>query len=195
MVEDNSIAEFLKVILSPKYLFGIWFIGFIILFAPESITDKFGLTEFIKSFRGWIGIISLISFSIWVSVLGVYFWNSLKERNLNNKYSKESKLETLEQIRHLSQEEIFYLWMCIDKNQQTFVGYFFNPHITALVSKGLLLHPSLTDAWNCPFTIPSFVWDYLLKNKKSFLPKNIDDLRSAYQTYENLPDWRRKNFP
>jgi hypothetical protein len=145
MVEDNSIAEFLKVILSPKYLFGIWLIGFIILFAPEGITNKLGLTEFIKSYRGWIGIVSLLSFSIWVSVLGVSFWHYLKERNTDRKYNQESKSNTLEKIKHLSQEELFYLCMCLDKNQQTFTGYFFNPHISSLINKGLLTHPNVTD--------------------------------------------------
>ncbi len=85
--------------------------------------------------------------------------------------------------------------MCLDKNQQTFIGYFFNPHITSLVNKGLLTHPNVLDMWNCPFTIPDFIWNSLQENKKSFLPKNIDELRLTYQNYESLPDWQRKDFP
>lgn len=195
MVEDSSVAEFFKIIFSPKILFGIWVIGFIILLSPDDFTNKFGLTEFIKSYRGWISIVSVISFGIWVSVISVSFWSFLKERYLDRKYNQESKAKTLDQIKHLSQEELFYLWMCVDKNQQTFIGYFFNPHIASLVNKGLLVHPNTTDAWNCPFTIPDFVWESLQENKKSFLPKNVGELREVYRTYESLPDWQRKDFP
>jgi hypothetical protein len=85
--------------------------------------------------------------------------------------------------------------MCLDRNQQTFIGPYFNPHINALVSKGLIIPSNLSDTLNCPLTIPDFVWDYLLENKTNFLPENIDDLRLVSQRYESLRDWQRKDFP
>ena len=93
------------------------------------------------------------------------------------------------------QEELFYLWMCVEKNQQTFIGYYLNPHISSLVSKGLLVPANNSDIWNCPLTIPDFIWEHLQENKHSFLPQNINDLKTTIQTFERLPDWQRKNFP
>jgi hypothetical protein len=95
MLEDSSVAEFFKIIFSPKILFAIWLIGFIMLFAPEDFTNRFGLTEFIKSYRAWIGVVSLISFVSWVSIIVVSLSGYIKERYLDSKYHRESKTKTL----------------------------------------------------------------------------------------------------
>src|SRR3989338_1531143 len=75
--------DWLKVIqLSPRFLFGLWFLGVLILFLPPTLSDNLGISEIRKDYKGWIGIATLAAFAFWVVQLVPSFQTVYRRRNM-----------------------------------------------------------------------------------------------------------------
>jgi len=162
----TSPTEWLKVIqLKPRFLFGLYVIGLLLLFFPDGWATKFGFQVIRESFRGWIGIGTLGAFAFWLVQL-IPFW---KEARIIKKH----RTSVIDSISSLSTDELLLLAFCIDRNQRTLTLEFTHRVANALKSKGLLV--AATGAGNglaWAFTVPSFVWEYLQKNQESIFPES-----------------------
>jgi hypothetical protein len=147
--------DWLKVIqLKPRFLFGIWLIGSLILFLPNGFADEFGIKAIRENYRGWIGIGTLAAFAFWLVQLIPAFqnWRAVKK----------IREEIIHSVDSLSPEERRLLAFCLWRNQQTITLEITHRAAGALVAKGMLIQANVTGdilAW--PFTVPDFLWHHL----------------------------------
>lgn len=162
--------DWLKVIqLSPRFLFGLWFLGLLILFLPPTLAESFGISEIRKDYRGWIGIATLAGFSFWVVQLIPSFQTMYRRRKLRR--------EILSCVNSLSQNESRLLAYCVYRGQRTIPLPITNSTAVSLRQKGILEQAGGTGsalAW--PYTIPSFVWKYLISHRPTLFSE-LENLR------------------
>src|SRR5258708_29842103 len=132
----DSILDFVKeILLKPTLLFAAWFIGALLLFIPSRYLDYLALTWFRDEYRKWIGPATVIAFAAWVSQVGaqhLWPWTQFK------RWSRKSKLESLEHVNSLSPDEIAVLLFCLSRDQRTIVLPCYAPVASSLRMKGLL---------------------------------------------------------
>ncbi|HEU6449655.1 MAG TPA: super-infection exclusion protein B [Verrucomicrobiae bacterium] len=155
--------DWLKVIqLKPRFLFGLWLLGAIILLSPNGIAENFGIKNIRESFRGWIGIGTLAAFAFWcVQLIPLY------QTKRNNKKRRQKIIQAL---NSLSGEERVLLAYCVCRNQQTINLEITHRAASALVAKSMLVMASGIGnqlAW--PFSIPDFLWEHLRDNPDAVL--------------------------
>lgn len=194
MVDASHISEFLKVILAPRYLFGIWLVGALALFLPEELLGKLGLIEFLNAYRGWVGIVTLLVFCIWISLVGMQIFGGIRKLFSRRASGREFDQTMATRLSSLSQQESFYLLMCLERSSQTFIGCFFDGHTSSLISKGFLQPANNSDPFNCPLTIPDPVWSYLQEHKAEIMPDDPTELRNLIDSFRSVRAWQRKNF-
>jgi hypothetical protein len=110
----------------------------------------------------------------------------LEKRNEN----KEIIKQIIKEVDYLNLGELEYLANCLRKNNTTFKTYILSPDATSLLEKGIVTRSSTHDIYNDgnhPFTIRSFAWDHLLKNKAQIIKKHEDEkqLRQAAKRLES----------
>jgi hypothetical protein len=189
--------------LKPRYLFAVCFFGTLLLFLPSDISDRFGFTSIVNSYRGWIGLATLAIFTIWV----VQLWGWYQERRtrLKGERDAEAKSEQLKTeakeraekilglLSTLSENEYRFIVYALYRNQQTVFIKFSDKAAQALLGKRIVTPTPQGDVLNFPFTINNFVWEYLQKHKSEWLPK--DDLPAIerwIEGFEHSRDWNRE---
>lgn len=98
----------------------------------------------------------------------------LEKRNENEKITKQ----VIKELDYLNLGELEYLANSLRKNNTTFKTYILSSDATSLSEKGIVTRSSTIDMYNennHPFTIKSFVWDHLLKNKAQIIKKYEDE--------------------
>jgi hypothetical protein len=174
--------DWLKVIqLKPRFLFGIWLIGALILFSSNGFADELGIKTIRENYRGWIGIGTLAAFAFWlVQLIPEY----RAARNV-----KRMRDETIHSISSLASEERLLLALCLNRNQQTITLEITHRAAGALVAKNMLIMASGVGnqlAW--PFTIPDFLWHYIRAKPQSIyagMDPNDFELQAAFRRIES----------
>jgi hypothetical protein len=155
--------DWLKVIqLQPRFLFGFWFLGGLILFLPIGIAETLGIQEARIGLRSWIGFGTLAAFAFWL----VQLYPEYQKYRAARMYRKQ----VIRALSALCPEEWVMLGYCLDQNQQTITPSIADSVAGALLARGLLERPTGVGtllAW--PHTIPDFVWDYLKAHRDDFL--------------------------
>lgn len=170
--------DWLKVIqLKPRFLFGFWFLGGLILFLPVGIAETLGIQEVRIGLRSWIGLATLAAFAFWL----VQLYPVYQQYRARRKYREQ----VIRALASLSPEEWVMLGYCLDQNQQTITPSIVDSVAGALLARGLLERPGGVGnqlAW--PHTIPDFLWDHLQSHRNEFLrnpPFPQEQTRARFQ--------------
>jgi hypothetical protein len=147
--------DWLKVIqLKPRFLFGLWFLGAMILAMPTRLATQLGVDAIRDSFRAWIGVATLAALSFWIVQLTPSlqaWWKYCKRRS-----------EALGNLESLSSREREILAYCLRRNQRTVDIPLEDPAARSLQSKGLLeAVAGYGNATEWPWTVPTWAWKHL----------------------------------
>lgn len=157
--------DWLKAIqLKPRFLFGAFLLTALLLFAPPELLNKLGLSIQGTSWQPYVGLVCLGCFILWLiqTIPSINAW----------RYQRNNQQLVIDRLSSLSLGEWTILWYCLDKNQQT-VGLSATDKIaTSLASKGILYVPAgQYSILAYPYSIPDFLWNYLIKNKERIFNK------------------------
>lgn len=162
--------NFLKLIeLKARYFFALWVLGSLLIFLPLSIKEQMGLANLPLVIKPWIGIITLVSFVMWVTQLFQVLRDWFKLRRM--------RAEIINQLETLSTDERDIFIVCLAKNQRTIHRNITDPDTHSLISKRLLVQAAGSGnmlAW--PFTVPTFVWKHLKENEEILFPELYDEV-------------------
>ncbi len=151
--------DWLKVIqLKPRFLFGLWLCGALILFLPDTAANALGMHIIRQTYRGWIGLGTLAAFSFWlVQLIPLYH---------GKRRAKKIRAQIIGSLNSLSPEEWLLIAYCLERNQQTLTLEITHRAAGALSAKGIFVRSAGIGnqlAW--PYTIPDFLWHYLTANR------------------------------
>lgn len=175
-------SRWLKLIeLKPRYLFGLWTLGILLLFLPSSIAASMGFLSLRAQYRGWIGAATLGAFVFW-SVQLVPFIEWKIQKNLG-------QTSTLKNLSGLSREERFLLAYCVDRNERTLYLPISNGPANSLSYKGLM-EPSrgIGTALEWSFTIPLPVWEFIRGNRRLILHESDWQSRELADAFRRFDD-------
>jgi hypothetical protein len=173
-------VDWLKAIqLKPRYLFGIFMLGLLIVLLPKPITDTFGITEFREHYRSWVGLFTLAAFCLWL----VHLWPWFYSRFVDTPRQKKTVSNYLDTLNEL---ELFILRYCLFKGCQTVYLPFGNKVAQSLSQKGIVVPYSVGDQIAFPYTIPTQVWNVLLSRKEEILPASVlnEGLKQEFKEFE-----------
>ncbi len=163
------VENILKLIeLKARYFFALWILGALLIFLPLAIKEQMGLANLPLVIKPWIGIITLVSFVMWVIQLFQILRNWFKLRRMRS--------DIIDQLHTLTSDERDIFIVCLAKNQRTIHRNITDPDTHSLVSKRLLIQAAGAGnmlAW--PFTIPTFVWVHLKENDVILFPELLDE--------------------
>ena len=172
--------------LKPRFLFGIWLVGLMLLFFPDEWATKFGFRNIVENYRGWIGLGTIVAFAFWLVQL-VPFWQ--QERAV-----KRYKMKVLQSLSSLSFDELFLLAFCVNRSQRTLTLEVTHRAANALKAKGLLEMASGNGnitAW--AYTVPDFVWEHLCKNPQILFPKSENEQPQVQARFDELESYMRRH--
>jgi len=173
-------SDLLKAIqLKPRFLFGLWLVGMILLFFPDGWATKFGFRGIIQNYRGWIGLGTIVVFAFWLVQLVPSF--------LQARAVKRYRQNVIKSLSALSNDEWLLLAFCVIRNQRTLTLEITHGAANALEAKRLLNKASGVGnkmAW--PYTIPDFVWEYLSRNPRILFPYNEHELPQVQAQFAQL---------
>jgi len=176
----NIWPDWLKVIqLKPRFLFGLWLFGSLILFLPSKYSDGLGITAIREHYKGWIGTATLGALAFWVVQLIPY----IKEYRIN----RRRRASILKSIDTLSKDEQFLLAYCIYKNQRTIWLNISHSAGNSLCQKGILERATHGAISAYPHTIPPFVWQHIISNRAMILPEekwHSPELKQQFSEYD-----------
>jgi len=163
--------DWLKAIqLKPRFLFGFWLLGSLLLLLPTRFADVMGITTLRNQYRGWIGLATLAAFAFWL----VQLIPAIRA----TKHGKQFRDAVLNSLNGLTGQERFLLAYCIHTNQRTVYLKLTDSAGQSLCNQGLLEKAGGTGSMlTWPHTMPMFVWAYIRKNPKVLL--SDADWRSA----------------
>ena len=157
--------DWLKAIqLQPRFLFGLWLLGSLIMFLPASFAQTLGITEVRISFRPWIGLGTLTAFAFWLVQLIPEF--------RRYQQGKDYRRQVIDALESISPEEWILLGYCLQENQQTITLSLIDRTAVSLVARGILVQASgvgNNTAW--PYTIPDFLWKHLREKRDDFFKR------------------------
>ena len=173
----ETFDKFLKLLhLEPRTLFGIVLLGVILLFGKEDFLTIFGLEIFRNEYRGWIGIITLIS--------GIFFLIQLLPWIQNVYHQYKYELKVIEYLKSLSRDESLLLLYCKRKKQQSLSLPITHGTVKSLVSKGIMQQAGGNGSMlEWPYTISNIIWKKILKDEK-VLPHIVSD--DELKRYEKI---------
>jgi hypothetical protein len=127
----NVWPDWLKVIqLQPRFLFGLWVFGALLLFLPPHAATSLGVVTIRDHYRPWIGLGTLGAFAFWL----VQLLPAMSRRLSSSKY----QATVLKNLNGLTREERFQLAYCIHRGQRTLYLRITDAAAQSLRNKGLL---------------------------------------------------------
>jgi len=182
-----SFSDFLKTIqLKPRFLFGLWLVGMLLLFFPDGWATKFGFRSIVEHYRGWMGLGTITAFAFWLVQL-VPSWRKARA-------VKRCRQRAIESLAALSSDELLLLGFCLNRNQRTLTLEVTHRAANALKAKGLLEMASGSGniaAWS--YTVPDFVWDHLCRNPRVLFPNNEHELPQVQAQFDELDRQMRRH--
>ena len=173
--------------LKPRFLFGLWLLGALVLACPSSVAEFLGLAVIRDRYRPWVGLGTLAAFAFWLVQLVPWI--------RDKRHIRAYRTRALEELDGLSPRERFLLQYCVIKQVRTVYLEIDDGAANALCSKGLMRRvPGVGDMWKWPFTLPGFVWDYLCANPQSVFSDMVPDdpeLLSRIEQFERRLASRR----
>ena len=178
----SNLPDWLRIFeLRPKYIFGLWLLGCLVLFLPKNMTDAMGITPTIDPYRGWIGIATLGAFVLWLIQLQP--WEPVANWYRGYELHKHFQLT----LDNLSEEERILLAYCIARKQKTIHLSATNPIATSLRDKGFFeIVPGFMKYRAVPYAIPLPAWEELLAQKHLLLPKEDWNSPVVQQAFEQI---------
>jgi len=85
----SKLIEWVK--LSPQYIGAILVASIILLFSPESFLEEIGVSEFVVSYRSWIGAVFVITSALLFSHAGAYIVGIIKSRREEKRLTNYGK--------------------------------------------------------------------------------------------------------
>jgi Super-infection exclusion protein B len=185
----NVWPDWLKVIqLQPRFLFGLWVFGALLLFLPTHPATALGVVAIRDHYRPWIGLGTLGAFAFWI----VQLLPVMARRLLSSKY----QATVLKNLSGLTREERFQLAYCIYRGQRTLYLRITDSAAQSLCNKGLFevsTGQGSMLAW--PFSIPLFVWEFIRANPHTILAQSEwgrPELLGAFVRFEE--DMQRNQY-
>jgi len=172
--------DWLKLIqLKPRFLFGIWFFGALLLFLPDRIAVGFGIVELRGTLRGLIGLLTLLAFTFWFVQL-LPLWHT-------RRIVKRARAQAFRSLQSLSAEEWLLVAYCLNRQQQTITLELTHAAAGALKAKGIfVMAGGVGNSLAWPFTVPDFLWDYLRANPHViFNDPNDPQLQARFEGIEH----------
>jgi hypothetical protein len=173
--------DLLKVIqLKPRFLFGIWFLGSLVLLLPIRIIEVLGLGDIRGALSPWLGLVTLSAFSFWLVQL-IPEYQKLRAR-------RRMREEMTRSLEFISPEEWILLAYCLKNNQQTITLSIVDRVAGSLAARGILVRAA--GVWNqlaWPFTLHKIIWEHLLLNREEFMAKAPfphADIESGFQNLD-----------
>lgn len=178
--------DWLKVIqLKPRFLFGLWLFGSLIIFLPSGYSNDLGITVIREHYKGWVGVATLGAFAFWVVQLIPYAQEWREKRRW--------RASILEFIDTLSIEERFLLAYCLYKNQRTICLNINHSAGNSLCQKGIFERADEGSILALPHTIPNFVWQRIASNRALILPEKIWNEPGITQRFKEFEDQMHYN--
>src|SRR5262249_34684502 len=91
--------------LKPRYLFAVWFIGAMLLLSPPIVSSRFGFSTVVSNYRGWIGLLTLSFFTLWLIQLFAHYREETKRRNLERQETRRKEQELVEAKEKIAQKK------------------------------------------------------------------------------------------
>ena len=183
----TAFPDLLKVIqLKPRFLFGLSLVGLLLIFFPDALAAKFGFGEIRGTYRGWIGVGTIIAFAFWLVQL-VPAWLQMRD-------AKRYRSEVLGRIESLSPEEWLLLAFCVNRSQQTLTLEVTHRAANALKAKGLLAMAGGVGnqlAW--PYTVPGFVWSHISGDSRVLFPHEEHENPQVQARFDELDRYMRRH--
>ncbi len=174
--------DWLKLIqLKPRFLFGIWLFGALLLFLPDRVAAGFGINDIRTALRGWIGILTLLALTFWLVQL-LPLWHVKRS-------VKRAREQAFRSLQSLSAEEWQLVAYCLNRGQQTITLEVTHRAAGALKAKGIfLMAGGVGNSLAWPFTIPDFLWKYLTENPQVIfagVDPNDPQLQARFEEIEH----------
>ncbi len=167
-----------------RFLFGLWLIGGALIFLPQDIKAKVGLSTIPAEVTPWLGICTLVCFIFWLTQVSSWL------TKLFNWHRRKKSI--LAQLKTLSTSERDFLIESLARNQRTLHRLIIDSTTHSLVTKGLLSKAYGTgNAGSWPFTIPSFVWEHISKKSSEIFPELDDEVYIAKLLAGDPNSWMR----
>ena len=176
MIDFSSFIKYLN--LPCRILVGIFLASF---FTMENEGFNFqdlgpAADEILALIATYSGILALIC------TIGTgcdFVWRHLMSYASKSEFDKEQRTNeaaVLGRIKYLAKGELIYLLDALRSSTQSFCADIGNPSIGSLIQK-TLIQPSLGsyNEYHYPFTIPDYVWKFLIENKNELLSSDNND--------------------
>ncbi|WP_218082102.1 super-infection exclusion protein B [Anthocerotibacter panamensis] len=172
----------------PRILLSLGFLGLLVLFLPQAIALQFGILPLHKGLgRSWVGGMTLACFTFWLVQTGEVLARQGHFAYARWRQVSATRHAVLEAIHGLSSEERLILGYCLWRHQRTVFLDPSDPAALVLTHKGLLVRAEGTGGglmW--PFTVPYFVWRYLQRPGREFLPPSRREHPQTQRVFEEF---------
>jgi hypothetical protein len=169
----KSLLEFLK--LAPRYLVAIAIVCALLLFASSNLQQTLGITNFVNSYRQWIGFSLISSLSVWIVVIGASVQEWVKHlwqvKRLQKRITKR-----LERLTELEKQILRYYFVKNTRGNKLRIQ---NGDVQALTRAGIIFQSASLGSVLEGFAhnISDFAWDYIQTN-----PHVLEGSSSTYFT-------------
>jgi hypothetical protein len=148
--------------LKPRYLLPLFAASSVLLFAPAPLNATLGITGLIENYRGWIGVVWLVTGSLLLTHLTIALWEVAKKWIKGRRRAKTYH----ESITGLSPQEKEVLVRFVDDQRSTVVLKMGEGVAETLVSKGILFRASTISQGldYFAYSLQPWAWEYLNEN-------------------------------
>lgn len=176
----KSILELLK--LAPRYLVATAIVCALLLFSPPELQNALGTTDFVNSYRQWIGLALVCSFGVWLVAISSAGTKWAKGR-WSNKRWKQSVAERLENLTEPEKQIVRYYFAKNTRGNKLRIE---NGNVQALVHAGIIYQSASLGSVLEGFAhnITDFAWDYIHKH-----PHVLNGTTNTYYTDERERMW------
>lgn len=184
-----KISDWLKIFeLKPRYFFALALIGVLALYLPQNVKDTLGITQLVDTYRSIIGVVTLVSFVLWLVQLQPWelVFGLIERRNF--------KKEFVNKLADLAYNERILLAYCVSRRKQTIHLNMTHAVATSLRAKGFLGYvEGGVYVTSMPFSIYPHVWKELVKHKNDLLPKEDWDDPKLEEILKNIDGQMAEN--
>lgn len=181
-----------------KKSWATFFLALFVLFSPDRIAGKIGISDLRETYKGFWGVLLILSGVLLAGVISssVYRYYVKWKKKVNDletaEKQKEEKLIAISsRLDSLSDEEKLWIQYCLYYNTQTFSAQQVDTVAQSLTYKRILNQGS-GSILDLPFHIPDYIWLYLKDNESIYLP---DELRNNPKFPQVLKAFRdRRKF-